>query len=72
MKSTILLVSLFLLALPTVSICEEEELPLEWTFDDEDSIEKWSGANQLLLEIDDVKDKEGNERRIHTVRRWRV
>ena len=63
MKGTFLLVLLCLVA-QTIGICQDEELPLEWTFDDEDSIKKWASANQLMLEYDEVEDKEGKERTV--------
>lgn len=65
MKVVILLASLCLLAFPAVVLSQQDELPPEWTFDDDDDIKNWGGINQLKpLVIDDVKDKNGNPKSV--------
>jgi hypothetical protein len=55
----------FLFGLLTLSVCQGQQLPPEWIFDDEDDIMNWGGMNQLLpLELDEVKDKKGETRTI--------
>ena len=65
MKSVIAAVLLCLFSFPTAGICQDEQLPPEWIFDDEDEIRNWGGMNQLgPLEIDDAKDKKGDTRSV--------
>ena len=65
MKGTIAITLLLLFVFPAAVMCQDEELPPEWTFDDEDEILTWGGMNQLApLEVDDVKDQKGNLRSI--------
>ena len=54
-----------LLGLATVGLCQDEELPPEWLFDDDDEIVGWQNLTQLLpLELDEVKDKSGEDRTV--------
>jgi hypothetical protein len=63
---TLLSVCLFF-GLTINGICQDDELPPEWLFDDDEDIQKWGGANQLQpLELDEVKDKKGETRTIVT------
>ena len=66
MNKVICILALCLIALPTIGICQdEEELPPEWVFDEEEEIQKWTSMNQLVaLELDEVEDKSGKERTV--------
>ncbi len=65
MKTVIAVALLCLFGFPTAGICQDEQLPPEWTFDDKDEITNWGSPNQLeQLEVDDVKDKKGETRSI--------
>lgn len=65
MRFIMVFLSICLLGLASIGICQDEELPPEWLFDDDEDIQKWSGANQLQpLELDEVKDKKGEIRTI--------
>ena len=64
-RAAIAIVLLCLFGLPTLGICADEQLPPEWTFDDEDEIKNWTGLHHLVpLEIDEVRDKAGDKRSI--------
>jgi len=66
MRSMLAIAILCLLAIPVIGICQdEEELPPEWTFDDDEDIRNWGGMNNLeALELDDVKDQKGEIRSV--------
>jgi len=65
MKIIVIITLSCLLGLATVGLCQDEELPPEWLFDDEDEIAGWRGFNNLLpLELDEVKDKSGEDRTV--------
>ena len=67
MKGIIIVTLSCLLALATAGFCQDEEgLPPEWVFDDEEEIQNWGAPNHLVLplELDEVKDKKGEDRTI--------
>ena len=65
MRTAMMIALAFLLGLLTLGVCQGQQLPPEWTFDDDDDIMNWGGINQLLpLELDEVKDKKGETRTI--------
>lgn len=65
MKIIVIITLSCLLGLATVGLCQDEELPPEWLFDDDDEIVGWQGLNHLLpLELDEVKDKSGKDRTV--------
>jgi hypothetical protein len=65
MKTAMMIALASLFGLLTSGVCQGQQLPPEWTFDDEDDIMNWGGINQLLqLELDEVKDKKGETRTI--------
>jgi hypothetical protein len=65
MRTAMMIALAFLFGLLTLSVCQGQQLPPEWTFDDEDDIMNWGGMNQLEpLELDKVQDKKGETRTI--------
>ena len=65
MKIIVIITLSCLLGLATVGFCQDEELPPEWLFDDDDEIVGWQNLNHLQpLELDEVKDKSGEDRTV--------
>lgn len=65
MRTAMMITLASLFGLLTLSVCQGQQLPPEWTFDDEDDIMNWGGMNQLEpLELDEVKDSKGETRTI--------
>ena len=64
-RAAVAVVLLCLFGLPTPGISEDEQLPPEWTFDDKDEIKNWTGLHHLApLELDEVRDEDGDKRSI--------
>jgi hypothetical protein len=56
------MVLLCLFCTPVIVLCQDQNLPPEWVFDDKDEIRTWEGLNQLQpLVVDTVKNKNGDK-----------
>jgi len=65
MRTAMMIALAFLFGLITSGVCQGQQLPPEWTFDDADGIMNWGGMNQLEpLELDEVEDSKGETRTI--------